>query len=272
MEGKTCRKCNEFKPFSEFHKNSRDKDRGGLGFYSRCKVCVKISKLSPKQNVGQHFGVKLQQKPSGFKLTRDNYIDKITFKSRDSKEYYYLNIEEHTERRLYNFDLNMKYFNSLSKDEFNIELENFIGKTKVFKEITDLNTVNDVSGYYIMVLDEYNQVYIGTSGDIKKRIQSHWSKQKEFDRLIFGSKEDSILSIDSFRAFDTTRIFVYPTYKTYDLEDKFINHFKSKYLLNRTSGGSLTGLDEAIVNRKARDQKLIVVSQEQKKKWYQFWK
>lgn len=51
----------------------------------------------------------------------------------------------------------MKYFQSLSKEEFNEELNNFITKTKSFTEITDLTSVNGKSGYYIMVLDDYAQ-------------------------------------------------------------------------------------------------------------------
>ncbi len=60
----------------------------------------------------------------------------------------------------------------------------------------------------MLVLDEYKQVYIGQSTDIKSRILHHRSKKKPFDRLIFGSVENSILSIDSFGALDTTRIYI----------------------------------------------------------------
>lgn len=74
-----------------------------------------------------------------------------------------------------------------------------------------------------------------------------------FDRMIFGTKENSILSINSFRSLDTTRIFVYLTSNTYHLEDKLINQFDNKYLLNRTAGGVLDGLSGAIANGKTRD-------------------
>ncbi|CAI3796766.1 hypothetical protein NKCBBBOE_01658 [Pseudarthrobacter sp. MM222] len=43
--------------------------------------------------------------------------------------------------------------------------------------------------------------------DIRTRIKRHWSGTKQFDRLIFGTKESSILSIDSFWPLDTMRIF-----------------------------------------------------------------
>lgn len=83
--------------------------------------------------------------------------------------------------------------------------------TGVFEAVTDLAQFDRVAGYYMIVLDEYKQAYVGRSGDIRKRIQKHWSRQMPLDRLIFGSKESSILAIDSFRAYDTTRVFVYPT-------------------------------------------------------------
>ncbi len=202
----------------------------------------------------KHFGVNVVEKPSGLKLTRENYIEKVTFKDSHLKKLYTDSIiNSHTEACLYNYDKNMNYFHSLSHEDFNEELENFIRENMNFKEITDLTSVDGKSGYYIMVLDEYAQAYIGTSRDIKKRIQQHWRMQMFFDRMIFGTKENSILSINSFRALDTTRIFVYLTSNTYHLEDKLINQFDNKYLLNRTAGGVLDGLLGAITNGKTRD-------------------
>lgn len=202
----------------------------------------------------KYFGVNVRGKSDGLKLTRDNYIivsNKSSF--RKGKVYSDSDLDKHIENCLYNYDLNIEYFRSLLKQEFNKELMEFVSKTKFFKEITDLVPLSGVSGYYIMVLDEYAQAYIGKSNDIKIRIQKHWSKQKEFDRLIFGGKENSILSIDSFRAYDTTRIFVYPTNELEEQEDNFINLFNKKYLLNRTRGGTLDGLMEVIINRKTRE-------------------
>ncbi|PKG23006.1 hypothetical protein CWS01_14320 [Niallia nealsonii] len=201
-----------------------------------------------------YFGLNIRVKPDGLKLTRDNYI-KINKKSSLMKGEVYSDsyINKQIEDSLYNYDLNIEYFRLLSKLEFNHEVMKFVRKTKNFQEITDLALIGGVPGYYMMVLEEYAQAYIGRSNDIKKRIQSHWSKQKEFDRLIFGSKETSVLSIDSFRAYDTTRIFVYPTDELEEHEDDFINLFDAKYLLNRTSGGTLAGLMEAIINRKTRE-------------------
>lgn len=201
----------------------------------------------------KYFGVNIREKVDGLKLTRDNYV-KINAKSSifRGKVYSEPEINKRVLDSLYNYDLNMNYFNSLAQDDFNKEIENFSTNNENFKEISDLAPLSRVSGYYIMVLDKYKQVYIGSSQDIRVRILSHWSKQKEFDRLIFGRKEDSILSIDSFRAYDTTRIFVYPTDNYIKLENDFINMFRKEFVLNRTSGGALLDLTEAIMERKTR--------------------
>ncbi|WP_091227261.1 hypothetical protein [Microbacterium sp. 3J1] len=73
-------------------------------------------------------------------------------------------------------------------------------------EVTDLTQWDGVGGLYIMVLAEYRQVYVGATSSftgIAKRIRQHWTNQKQFDRLIWGDVDTSILSIDSFRALDT---------------------------------------------------------------------
>ncbi|KXI78597.1 hypothetical protein ACS52_11280 [Bacillus cereus] len=201
----------------------------------------------------KHFGANIREKTDGLKLTRDNYI-KVSNESSfvKGKIYSDSSINKHIANCLFNYDLNMEYFCSLSKQDFNNELMRFTTTNNLFEEVTDLTPLSMISGYYIMVLDEYNQAYIGRSRKIKERILGHWRKQMQFDRLIFGKKEDSIISIDSFRAYDTTRIFVYQTDEIEEHEDDFINSFDKKFLLNRTSGGTLSGLTEAILNRKTR--------------------
>ncbi len=194
-----------------------------------------------------YFGVNLRFTKYGFIMTRENYA--IIDNKSSNKDW----CKKHFEKCLLNYDLNIKYFASLDKEEFNKELNKFLFKHKGFEQIYDLNEYKNISGYYMLVLDEYCQVYIGTAQDIKIRILNHWSKQKQFDRLIFGTVENSILAIDSFRAYDTTRIYVYPTSNTFNEEDKFINSISHKFLLNRTVGGKLeNGLLEAIINRKVR--------------------
>lgn len=222
-------------------------------------------------NYIEYFGVKIKNRSTN-KLTRDNYciptnktepqerrnIEKAEYcKNNNIKAFipsYYLNlpnevfvdkntyadswVKQHYEDCMYNYDLNMKYFNSLDKNIFNKKLDSFIKKNKL-KQITDLNQA-EINGVYVMVLDEYKQVYIGISKNIKKRIIGHWNYQKEFGRLIFGPKETSVLSIDSFGAFDTTRIYIKEVswYQNINkLEYDLVNKFDSKYTLNRISGG-----------------------------------
>ena len=71
-----------------------------------------------------------------------------------------------------------------------------------------------------------------------RRIHQHWTKSKSFDRLLFPmyAVDKSVLSIDSFRALDTTRIFVYATKKTYSNENKYINSFSPQFVSNRLGG------------------------------------
>ena len=140
-----------------------------------------------------------------------------------------------------NFDLNMSYFDKLDEKSFNYELNLFLERHKEFVEVDDLQPFYFKSGYYIMVLDKYKQVYIGTTNNITNRIVTHWTKRKGFDRLVFPwhAVETSVLSIDSFRALDTTRIFVYVAKNIYDRENEFIQDFPRRFLLNRVTGGNL---------------------------------
>lgn len=148
-------------------------------------------------------------------------------------------VENHYCNCMYNFDLNMKFFSSLNHDDFNKYLLSFVKKNR-FKEIDDLKTVLDIEGVYILVLDEYKQVYIGVSSNIKRRILQHWSGKKEFDRLIYGGKDKSILSIDSFGALDTTRIFYKPCgwYEKDKAEEKYTSSFKKNIFFKSCIGWS----------------------------------
>ena len=156
-------------------------------------------------------------------------------------------------KALYNFDLNMSFFDSLCEEEFMEEINYFQDKHKEFKEVKDLNEYNNVGGIYVMVLDEYKQVYIGVADNIKKRILEHWRNKKPLDRLIWGNIENSILSVDSFCSQDTTRIFVSKREDYREHEAVAIDtFFPSKFILNRT-GGSLTNPMEAAKNNKTRN-------------------
>lgn len=201
-----------------------------------------------------HFGINFKKSKFGFSLTRENYIHPSKKSSFNNTEYDDEYIISHTKRALFNFDLNMRFFSKLDSEEFNRTIENFSRQYPQFIEIKDLNEYQYQSGYYLLVLDKYKQIYLGTTNDICRRIRDHWTRSKQFDRLIFGSVFTSRLSIDSFRPLDTTRIFVYTTNKTFENEDKFISYFPDKFILNRTKGGILKlGLSESISNGKYRN-------------------
>lgn len=204
----------------------------------------------------KHFNLDIFEKESN-KISEVTYLD-LKFKNRDDEF-----IEEQTRRIRYNYRLNMKYFDSLNPDKFDKYVSKFMKKNK-FIEVTDLKAYRGVAGIYILVLDEYKQVYIGLSErGITERIKQHWNAKKDPERLVFGQAFNSILSIDSFGALDTTRIFVKTDVNLYSVENKYVEEFEKDYLLNRTIGGIgsaytyTTNEREAIVtiaaNSKRRD-------------------
>lgn len=201
-----------------------------------------------------HFNIDISRYKE-VKLNSSNYINISLeeIENDSSKLEHYKNCKK-------NFDINLNRFKSLDKYDFNQCLRDFLRKYPQFIEIKDLNNCN-YSGYYIMVLDDYCQIYIGTSRNIKDRIVSHWRKKMPFERLIFGNVETSKLSIDSFLPLDTTRIFVYKTDVLFNDEDRFIGDFPNKYLLNRTIGGKLDSLTTAYINRKeyVEDEELTMI-------------
>ena len=153
-----------------------------------------------------------------------------------------------------NYDLNIEFFKYLDRTEFDNQIVRFKEKYPQFKEVSDLNPYMDTSGYYVLIVDEYKQLYVGTSVTIGKRIRQHWNARKQFDRLLFpmGAIEKSIIAFDSFRALDISRILVYETEKVFDIEDEFIRQFDSRFVGNRMAGGIPQGLLHAISMMKSR--------------------
>lgn len=280
-----CKYCES----SHIHKDGNHK---GFQRY-KCLDCGKRfdgEKYEKKSGIIIHFNTRLKKSDRNL-LTRENYCIPQKEISLDEKRKiqtaktfmeingmrplsfpsYYSNIpndifedeehytdeylENHYKNCMKNFDLNMSFFESLNYDEFNKELSKFVKRNK-FHEILDLTNLSNKKGAYILVLDKYKQVYIGVStsaNGIKGRILQHWSKKKEFDRLIFGSIETSILSIDSFGALDTTRIFYkeMKSYKDlYEYERKLVEEFKPEYRLNRIVGGLNADDDSELRNLK----------------------
>ena len=215
-----------------------------------------------------HFGVNLVDRGKGFHLTREGFAlintkpslpffksleDKNAYIDEEGSAYSECWCSEYRELCLKNYDLNMKYFSSLDKDSFNAELSSFLDKYSKFVNITNLQNFDDVEGYYIMVLDEYKQAYIGKSDNIKKRIMNHWSRTKPFDRTLFPmyAWEKSTFSIDFFRALDTTRIYVWKRKVSDGLETELIRNIQPQFCTNRI-GGDVTNALQAIATMNVR--------------------
>lgn len=122
----------------------------------------------------------------------------------------------------------------LDKNIFKKEIDNFLLENPFFVQITDLNSLKGISGIYLMILDNYNNCYIGQSNDMKRRIQRHWSRK---DYL-------SGHGIDLYKAKDTTRIFAFPTVEDLDGKEKiFIQEFKYD-TINSLPGGKNISFQE----------------------------
>ena len=226
------------------------------------------------QSYIEHFGIKIPQRKYALKINRDEFApintkpslprfeslvkreayeeasDKLKYREEWCKEY--------RELCLQNYDLTMKYYAKLDSIEFNKTLNGFLEKYSKFKEVKNLWDYRSVSGYYLMVLDEYKQVYIGKSGDIKRRIQSHWTDIRPFDRTLFPmyAVTSCCFSIDFFRALDTTRIYVWQTKEQRSREASLIRNFPRMYITNRI-GGDATNLMEAIGTINKRDLSML---------------
>lgn len=216
----------------------------------------------------EHFGVNLINRGKSFKLVREEFAiidtkpslpyfaslaERKAYADESGSAYDESWCQKYRELCLKNYDLNMEYYSMLDKTEFDKSLESFFQENKGFKEVINLTDYSGIEGYYLMVLDEYKQVYIGKTYDIKRRIMTHWSRTKPFDRTLFPmyAWDTSCFSIDFFRALDTTRIFVWKRRVSEGIEAKLIRTFPSKFSTNRI-GGDITNAIEAIATMKKR--------------------
>ena len=158
---------------------------------------------------------------------------------------------------LENFDLNMAYFAQIPLVKFEGALTEALSGQKSLKRVSDLRTIEGVEGVYVMVLDEHKQAYVGQSWDMRKRIKAHWAGTKQFDRLLWGNKYQSVLSINSFRALDTTRIFAARTSRPDSLERELVESIPPDYLLNRIGGGSVTGMRSLFIGTEMKRRHLL---------------
>jgi hypothetical protein len=163
------------------------------------------------------------------------------------------------EAALENFDLNMAFLAQIPQTDFEDALQGMLAKNKRLRPVTDLKTLDEEWGAYVLVLDEYRQAYIGQSSwDMRKRIKKHWNGTKQFDRLLWSGVEESVMSIDSFRALDTTRIFAARTINYDALESRLVKTFPPDYLLNRIGGGAVTGLRAMFIGAEMKRRQLVI--------------
>lgn len=161
------------------------------------------------------------------------------------------------EAALENFDLNMAFFAQIPQGAFEDALTEMLRKHKQLRPVTELRTLDGDEGLYVMVLDGYRQAYIGQALDIRARIKRHWAGVKQFDRLLWGHRHDSVLSIDSFRALDTTRVFAARTINADSLEARIVRTFPKDYLLNRIEGGAITGIRGSFIAAEINRRQLV---------------
>lgn len=230
------------------------------------KIILKGEKVVGNNKSIIHFGVRVQKRNRSYKLNRDEFATINThpslprFSSLEKRnaysdascnEYRIEWCEEYREFCLTSYDKNINYFSKLDSNEFNYAISQFLISYPNFKEVVDLNDYNETEGYYMMVLDEYKQVYIGKSVNIKKRIQQHWSCTKPFDRTLFPLyNTNSVLSIDFFRALDTTRIYAWKTHMTFGFERDLVYDFPEKFSCNRIGGDIDNPIDGMLTARK----------------------
>ena len=175
-------------------------------------------------------------------------------------------IDRLEKRALRNFDLNMRYFSHISKADFEAAVNEILQHNlhgQPFIETASLTDYVGVPGFYIMILVGYRQMYAGVTrsvSGIAGRIQQHWNAKVPLDRLVFGGETESILSIDSFRALDTTRVIVCPMTGV-DMSDDAWQAAEAwltdeiipqRFLLNRCSGGGLS-FSDAVVTQRTRN-------------------
>jgi hypothetical protein len=72
-----------------------------------------------------------------------------------------------------------------------------------------------------------------------------------------GGVEESVMSIDSFRALDTTRIFAFRTINADALETRLVSTFPPDYLLNRIGGGAVSGLRGRFISAEMKRRGLV---------------
>lgn len=121
----------------------------------------------------EHLGIKVSGSKYKLKLVREEYAlinkrnslpkfegMKKAYADDNGKTYTDEWCLKHQNNCLENYDLHMHLFSLLDHDEFNEEVNDFLISYPMFNQVDDLNELNEKNGYYILILDEYCQVYI----------------------------------------------------------------------------------------------------------------
>jgi len=121
-----------------------------------------------------HLGVRVRPGKRGLKLTREQYAlinkrnslrkfasMKDAYEDEEGKYYTDEWCKKHRENCLKNFDLHMELFQQLDHAAFEYEIQLFVQRCPMCQQVKNLNE-HTHAGYYIMVLDDYCQLYVGT--------------------------------------------------------------------------------------------------------------
>lgn len=143
---------------------------------------------------------------------------------------------------LVNFDLSMRYFSTLSRDEFDSALARCL-KAGGFQQVSDISSFRGIRAAYVLVFDSYCQFYVGQALDVAAAVVRHWLEPARFDRLLAGSEYESVFPVDEFGPLDNTRIFISRAPDRHAVQRAGIAASNRSYCLNRTPGGTLGGTE-----------------------------
>ncbi|MBT1609705.1 GIY-YIG nuclease family protein [Curtobacterium poinsettiae] len=132
-------------------------------------------------------------------------------------------------------------------------------KGRSLRPVADLTEWERVEGVYVMVFDEFKQLYVGQSTNVRNRVRHHWTGRKSFDRLVWGTLYESILPVDELRALDTTRLYAARSLDSDALEARLERAADPHFALNRTAGGAFNPLGILLTGARARDHALTSI-------------
>ncbi len=188
-----------------------------------------------EENIYFHFGEKFNEEKT------PKHINKNNFANNDPNGKYTKYMTDFAKENAYkNYDMCMEYYGILDKDEFNNSLKDILDMYPL-DGINDLKKLKGKRGIYILVLEEYKQIYIGQSSrDLRERILRHFKKFLTLGEVPYV-KYDT-LPIDAFKPMDITKIFCMYSSNQRELDDmeiKYINKCPNRFLANKMLGGKI---------------------------------